>query len=42
MTEVIAMDTEEDNNDPVVKRQKEFVEQMTNSAGEPTYKTPAC
>lgn len=42
VTEVVAMDTEEDENDPVVKRQKEFVEQMTNSAGEATYKTPAC
>jgi hypothetical protein len=42
------MDAEEDDNDPVIKAQKEFVESMTkeapptNSAGETTYKTPAC
>lgn len=42
VTEVVAMDIEEDDNDPVVRAQKEFVESMTNSAGETTYKTPAC
>ena len=40
--EVVAVDAEEDDNDPVVKAQKAFVEDMTNSAGEQTYKTPAC
>lgn len=42
VSEVVAMDAEEDDNDPVVKAQKAFVEDMTNSAGEQTYKTPAC
>jgi len=42
VTEVVAMDVEEDENDPVVKKQREFVESMTNSAGEATYNTPAC
>ena len=42
VSEVVAVDAEEDDNDPVVKAQKAFVEDMTNSAGEQTYKTPAC
>jgi hypothetical protein len=48
VTEVVAMESEEDDNDPVVRAQKQFVEGMTreepptNSAGEATYKTPAC
>ena len=42
------MESEEDDNDPVVRAQKQFVQDMTreepptNSAGEATYKTPAC
>ena len=40
MTEVIAEEEEgEDPNDPVIKQQKKFVEEMT---GEKSYKTPAC
>eukprot|EP00960_Hanusia_phi_P045618 757358-Hanusia_phi.AAC.4 len=38
VTEVVAVEEEEDSNDPVVKRQKEFVAEMTGE----TYKTPAC
>jgi hypothetical protein len=40
--EVVAMEEAEDDNDPAVKAQKAFVKEMTNSAGEKTYTTPAC
>ena len=40
MTEVVAEEEEgEDPNDPVIKQQKKFVEEMT---GEKSYKTPSC
>jgi hypothetical protein len=48
VTEVVALESEEDDNDPVVRAQKQFVQDMTreepptNSAGEATYKNPAC
>jgi hypothetical protein len=42
VTEVVAMDVEEDDSDPVIRAQKKFVDEMTNSSGETTYKTPAC
>jgi len=40
VTEVVALDDDinEDPNDPVIKQQKKFVEEMTGE----TYKTPAC
>ncbi|EKX40795.1 hypothetical protein GUITHDRAFT_158274 [Guillardia theta CCMP2712] len=38
VTEVVAVEDEEDPNDPVVKKQREFVAEMTGE----TYKTPAC
>jgi hypothetical protein len=38
--EVVAIEEEsnEDPNDPVIKQQKKFVEEMTGE----TYRTPAC
>ena len=38
VTEVAAVEEKEDPNDPVVKKQREFVAEKTGE----TYKTPAC
>jgi len=44
VTEVVAMDEEinEDPNDPVIKQQKKFVEEMTGEKSDKGYTTPAC